>query len=107
MDDRTIEGTPVRPHRCCCNGPNRCREYSMIVTRLRFANLRAVRAAEFRFQPGVNLVVGVNGVGKTSMLDALSVCLSAIVKDTNRLRTPLKPFADEDIRIGASVLDVE
>ncbi|MGA9626544.1 MAG: AAA family ATPase, partial [Bryobacteraceae bacterium] len=52
-------------------------------------------------------VVGVNGVGKTSMLDALSVCLSAIVKDTNRLRTPLKSFTDEDIRIGASVLDVE
>jgi len=79
----------------------------MIVTKLKFANLRAVAAAEFRFQPGFNLVVGVNGVGKTSMLDALSVCLSAIVKDTNRLRTPLKSFTDEDIRIGASVLDVE
>ncbi|MGB7720821.1 MAG: AAA family ATPase, partial [Bryobacteraceae bacterium] len=79
----------------------------MIVTRLRLANLRALAASEFRFREGFNLVVGVNGVGKTSMLDALSVCLSAIVKDTNRLRTPLKSFTDEDIRIGASVLDVE
>jgi predicted ATP-binding protein involved in virulence len=79
----------------------------MIVTRLRLANLRALAASEFRFREGFNLVVGVNGVGKTSILDALSVCLSAIVKDTNRLRTPLKSFTDEDIRIGASVLDVE
>ena len=43
----------------------------MIVTRLKLANLRAIEAAEFRFQPGFNLIVGVNGVGKTSVLDAL------------------------------------
>lgn len=35
----------------------------MIVTRLKLANLRAIEAAEFRFQPGFNLIVGVNGVG--------------------------------------------
>lgn len=79
----------------------------MIVTKLKLANLRAVAAAEFRFQPGFNLVVGVNGVGKTSMLDALSVCLSAITKEVNRLRNPVKSFIEEDIRIEAQVLDVE
>ena len=50
----------------------------MIVTRLKLANLRAIEAAEFRFQPGFNLIVGVNGVGKTTVLDALAVCLTAI-----------------------------
>jgi DNA repair exonuclease SbcCD ATPase subunit len=79
----------------------------MIVTRLKLANLRGVTSAPFRFQPGFNLVVGINGVGKTTMLDALSVCLSNIVASANRLRTPLKSFTDEDIRIGADVLDVE
>lgn len=79
----------------------------MIVTGLKVANLRGVAAAEFRFQPGFNLVIGVNGVGKTTMLDALSVCLSNIVSSVNRLRTPVKSFTDEDIRLGASVLDVE
>ena len=52
----------------------------MIVTSLKLANLRAIETAEFRFQPGFNLIVGVNGVGKTSVLDALSVCLSSVVK---------------------------
>ena len=79
----------------------------MIVTGLRLVNLRAVKSAEFRFQPGFNLIVGVNGVGKTSVLDALSVCLSAVVKRANKLRSQVKGFSVDDIRIGADVMTVE
>lgn len=79
----------------------------MIVTRLKVANLRAIDAAEFRFQPGVNLIVGVNGVGKTSVLDALGVCLSAVVKQVNRLRGRAEAFTVDDIRIGADALTLE
>ena len=79
----------------------------MIVTGLKLANLRAIETAEFRFQPGFNLIVGVNGVGKTSMLDALCVCLSAFVKQTNKLRAPVEAFALDDIRVGANALTVE
>ena len=79
----------------------------MIVTRLKLANVRAVEAAEYRFQPGVNLIVGVNGVGKTSVLDALSVCLSAVAKRVNKLRGRVEAFNLDDIRIGADALTVE
>lgn len=81
----------------------------MIVTYLKLTNLRAIKAAEFRFPeiPGFNLIVGVNGVGKTSVLDALSVCLSGVVKSANKLRGQVKRFADDDIRIGADSLTVE
>ncbi len=79
----------------------------MIVTRLKLANLRAIEAAEFRFQPGFNLIVGVNGVGKTSVLDALGVCLSAVTKQLNRVRVRAESFRGEDIRIGADAMTVE
>ena len=79
----------------------------MRVTRLKLANLRAIEVAEFRFHPGFNLIVGVNGVGKTSGLDALSVCLSVIVQHSNRLRTPVGAFTADDIRVGADALTVE
>ena len=79
----------------------------MIVTGLKLANVRAVVTAEFRFQPGFNLVVGVNGVGKTSMLDSLCVCLSAFVKQANKLRVSVETFALDDIRVGANALTVE
>jgi len=79
----------------------------MIVARLKLANLRAIEAAEFRFQPGFNLIVGVNGVGKTSVLDALGVCLSAVTKQLNRVRVRAESFGGEDIRIGADAMTVE
>jgi predicted ATP-binding protein involved in virulence len=79
----------------------------MIVTRLKLANLRAIETAEFRFQPGMNLIVGVNGVGKTSVLDALGVCLSAAVKRVNKLRGRIEAFSADDIRIGTDALTVE
>ena len=56
----------------------------MRVTSLKLVNVRAIKTAEFRFQPGFNLIVGVNGVGKSTVLDALSVCLSAVVKRGER-----------------------
>ncbi|GAF78192.1 unnamed protein product, partial [marine sediment metagenome] len=79
----------------------------MIVTHLKITNLRAMEAAEFRFQPGFNLIVGVNGVGKTSVLDALGVCLSAVMKQTNKLRTRVESFTRDDIRVGVDALTVE
>ena len=79
----------------------------MIVTSLKLANIRAIETAEFRFQPGFNLIVGVNGVGKTTMLDSLRVCLSAFVKQANKLRARVEAFAIDDIRVGANALTVE
>ena len=79
----------------------------MIVTSLTLANVRVMQEAEFDFHPHMNLIVGVNGVGKTSVLDALSVCLSAVVKEANHLRTPRITFDADDIRIGAGFLTVE
>jgi predicted ATP-binding protein involved in virulence len=79
----------------------------MRVTRLKLTNLRAIQTAEFNFQPGCNLIVGVNGVGKTSVLDALAVCLSGVVRDVNQLRAPVEAFSVDDIRIGADALTLE
>lgn len=79
----------------------------MRVTRLKLANVRAIKEAEVHFQAGFNLIVGVNGVGKTSVLDALGVCLSEIVVHTNQLRLRPDSFTSKDIRIGANALTLE
>ena len=76
----------------------------MRVTTLRLANLRAIKAAEFRFQPDFNLIVGVNGVGKSSVLDALGIGLSAIVSKTNPFPVPAGTLTAKDIRVGAEAL---
>ena len=78
----------------------------MRVVRLELANVRAIEAAEFHFRPGFNLVVGVNGVGKTTVLDALTVCLSDVVRLANAHRSRVVRFEAGDIRVGTGALDV-
>ena len=79
----------------------------MRVVRLKLANVRAIEAAEFDFRPGFNLVAGVNGVGKTSVLDALAVCLSAIVGRAGVPRRGAVSFGVDDIRKGVGALQLE
>ncbi len=79
----------------------------MNVTRLKLANVRAVEAAEFAFKPGFNLIVGVNGVGKTTALESLAVCLAGVTRHVNRLRGPQHAFKIEDIRVPTDALTVE
>lgn len=43
----------------------------MDVSRLRLSGMRGFEAAEWRPQPGMNLVLGENGAGKTTLLEAL------------------------------------
>ena len=79
----------------------------MRVTRLELANVRAIKAAEFYFRPDFNLVVGVNGVGKTTVLDALAVRLSAIIAHVNHRPRSVLSFRGDDVHAGAGALQVE
>jgi hypothetical protein len=79
----------------------------MYVETLKLTNMRGIDAATLRFQPGFNLVVGVNGVGKTTVLDALSSALSHVVRQVNGLRTAVREPSPLDIRFGADGLTIE
>ena len=79
----------------------------MKITSLKLTNIRSIETAEFRFQPGFNLIVGVNGVGKSTVLDALRICLSRILPSTTESRARRMSFSVDDIRSGFSFLDAE
>ena len=78
----------------------------MRVTRLKLANVGPIEMAEFLFRPDFNLVVGVNGVGKTTVLDTLAVCLYEFLRRANGLRSYSMVVGQSDIRMGADALDV-
>ena len=79
----------------------------MKITHLNLANVRVIESAEFRFRPGFNLVVGVNGVGKTTVIEALAVSLSEIIKRITKHRMRTESFGVDAIRIGADSMDIE
>ena len=79
----------------------------MKINRLKLTNFRAFEQAEFEFQPGMNLVVGINGVGKSTVLDALCIALSRVLPDFTVCHAKLLDFHADDIMVGHDTLDVE
>lgn len=78
----------------------------MIIKKLHVINLRAYKEAEFEFQPGMNLLVGINGVGKTTALEALQICLSQILPEITVSKNRKDNFSLNDIKIGSGNLQV-
>lgn len=79
----------------------------MKIKQLTVANLRAFDQASFDFDPGFTLLVGVNGVGKTTALETLRICLSRLLPQFTASRSRPDAFDNDDIQVGASALTVD
>lgn len=79
----------------------------MKITRLSVARLRAFEQAEFEFDPVFTLLVGVNGAGKTSILETLRIGLSRLLPKFTANRSRPDTFGADDIQVGASALTVD
>lgn len=51
----------------------------MYIEKVAIKNFKAVDDMEIEFRPGVNLLIGDNGVGKTSILEAITVGLGGFL----------------------------
>lgn len=67
----------------------------MRLDRLHIQNFRCYEDATFDFQPGFNLVVGVNGSGKTSLLQAAAV---SFIEYANTIKLQSVGLALDDVR---------
>jgi exonuclease SbcC len=60
----------------------------MIINRIEITNWRSIEQQEFKFNPGITFIIGENGTGKTSILEAIAYVLTgkhSIVKDGGKL----------------------
>lgn len=77
----------------------------MKVEQLNLANFRSFEQIELQFEPDVNVIAGVNGVGKSGILQALAALFSrALLEFTPSTVRPLS-FTDEDIYHGKPSLE--
>jgi predicted ATP-binding protein involved in virulence len=79
----------------------------MKLTQLRINDFRGIREMVLDFDEQLNVLVGVNGSGKSSILDCLAICLSWML---NRIRTPNasgRHFSETDIRNQATYAQAE
>lgn len=79
----------------------------MNIERLTLTNFRGVANRSLRFHPAFNLIVGVNGVGKTSVLDALRVMLANALQMFAKTPRFNAEFQAEDLMRGADEMTAE
>lgn len=79
----------------------------MKIQRLTITNLRALEQVELEFDKQMSLVVGINGVGKSTVLDALRICASRILPSITQSQAKAISFSVDDIRSGFPFLDVD
>ena len=72
----------------------------MKINKLELVNVRAFTKAEFEFGTGMNLLVGVNGVGKSTVLDALRYLLSNAIRQHTGEPEKTYNFKIDDIQVG-------
>lgn len=78
----------------------------MKIAKLDVTNLRGFEYASFELDPSFTLLVGVNGVGKSSVLEALRISLSRVMPKFTASRAGPLAFSGDDIRIGSTALTV-
>ena len=76
----------------------------MQINHLTLTNFRGFEQAEFEFQPEMNLIVGINGVGKSTVLDAIRIMFSQILPGFTASRSRPENFTVDDIRLGGGAL---
>ena len=78
----------------------------MEVKELKLTNCRGLTNATITFTSGMNLIVGVNGAGKSTVLESLSILLSQALSELTKGVAPNPDGFDlEDISHGQNTLD--
>jgi len=74
----------------------------MRIIKLHLNDFRGIHQMTLEFGPRINVLAGVNGAGKSSILNALAILLSRFIwRISTRTRTG-RIFLENDVRIGAT-----
>lgn len=76
----------------------------MRLDKITLRNFRSADNLEIKFHASLNVFYGVNGAGKTTILDACAVMLSWVSNRIKRSGASGRPFSEDDIKNGQSSL---
>lgn len=76
----------------------------MYVKKITLENFRGLSKIDVELDEHLNVIVGVNGVGKSAILDALAIMLSTLTERIRGNAQKARQFSPEDIRSGSQGL---
>lgn len=79
----------------------------MHIERLQLTSFRGLLSADIPLQPGFNLIVGLNGAGKSSLLDAIRILAAQALQGIHGVPNFNLGFELEDIQHGRDAMQAE
>ncbi len=73
---------------------------------LSLTHYRGFKQIDIDFESDITVIAGVNGAGKSSILDAIAACLSHVLPEITLSRNRKLPMDVTDVTIGAEILQV-
>ena len=62
----------------------------MYIKNIKLHNFRGIKDLSINFDKNINVIVGVNGIGKTSILDACAIVLSDFIRKITKSKDSFK-----------------
>ncbi len=72
----------------------------MFIKTLEIENFRAISNLNINFSPQINILVGINGSGKSTILDSIAINLSWLINRIQRSNTTGRPIPENSIKNG-------
>ncbi|WP_163409628.1 AAA family ATPase [Flavobacterium ajazii] len=78
----------------------------MKIKGIHIQNFRSAKDLKIDFDDNLNVLVGVNGAGKTTILEALTLCMSWLIKRIQRQNSSGLMISDSDIRYDSEFTSI-
>ena len=79
----------------------------MKIKSIHIENFRSAKDLNIQFEDTLNVLVGVNGAGKTTILETLTLCMSWLIKRIQRQNSSGLIISDSDIRNDSTFASIK
>ena len=79
----------------------------MKIKKLSLSNYRGVKSLDLELNKTINVFLGINGAGKSTVLDAVAIMLSWVVSRLKQSRASGRPITENDVTNGTLVSSIE
>jgi len=79
----------------------------MRIDQLSLSNYRGVKHLDFDINQNMNVFLGINGAGKSTVLDAVAIMLSWFVSRLKQARGSGRPIVEDDVANGTSIANIK
>lgn len=79
----------------------------MQITKIKIDNFKSIKKQSIKLLPNINVFVGVNGSGKSTILDTIAISLSWLINRIQRENSQGKPIDELDIKNDTNSAKIE